>query len=36
MTIVVVTVDQGLENEQGFALVGNVEKRVSISNPPPV
>jgi len=35
MTIVVVTVDQGLESEQGFALVGNVEKRVSISNPPP-
>ncbi|MDD1685102.1 MAG: hydrophobe/amphiphile efflux-3 (HAE3) family transporter [Methanoregula sp.] len=35
MTIMVVTVDQGLENEQAFALVENVEKRVSLSTPPP-
>lgn len=35
MTIVVVTVDQGLEDGQGFTLVENVEKRVAVSNPPP-
>jgi hydrophobe/amphiphile efflux-3 (HAE3) family protein len=35
MTIAVVTVDQGLENTQAFTLVNNIEKRVSLSNPPP-
>jgi predicted RND superfamily exporter protein len=35
MTIAVVAVDQGLENTQAFTLVENVEKRVSLSNPPP-
>jgi len=35
MTIVFVTVDQGLEDEQGFTLVENVQKRVTASNPPP-
>jgi len=35
MTISVVTVDQGLKDAQAFALVDNINKRVSLSEPPP-
>ncbi|MDO9325687.1 MAG: hydrophobe/amphiphile efflux-3 (HAE3) family transporter, partial [Methanoregula sp.] len=35
MTISVVTVDQGLKDDQAFALVDNINKRVSLSTPPP-
>ncbi|MFA4849301.1 MAG: hydrophobe/amphiphile efflux-3 (HAE3) family transporter [Methanoregula sp.] len=35
MTISVVTVDQGLKDAQAFALVDNINKRVSLSTPPP-
>ncbi|OPX62633.1 MULTISPECIES: RND family transporter [unclassified Methanoregula] len=35
MSIMVVNVDQGLGDEQGFTLVENVEKRVALSHPPP-
>ncbi len=34
MTILAITLDQGLEEAQAFPLVENVEKRVSLSNPP--
>ena len=35
MTISVVTVDQGLKDAQAFSLVDNINKRVSLSAPPP-
>ncbi|PKL70025.1 MAG: hydrogenase expression protein HypA [Methanomicrobiales archaeon HGW-Methanomicrobiales-1] len=35
MTISVVTVDQGLKDEQSFSLVDNINKRVDLSNRPP-
>ncbi|MDP3397275.1 MAG: hydrophobe/amphiphile efflux-3 (HAE3) family transporter [Methanoregula sp.] len=35
MTISVVTVDQGLKDAQAFTLVDNINKRVSLSTPPP-
>ena len=35
LTVSVVTVDQGLKDEQAFSLVDNINKRVSLSNPPP-
>ncbi|MEI7856755.1 MAG: RND family transporter, partial [Methanomicrobiales archaeon] len=35
MTVSVVTVDQGLKDDQAFALVDNINKRVSLSARPP-
>jgi hypothetical protein len=35
MTIVVVTIEPGLENSQQFSLIDNVNKRVSLSESPP-
>ncbi len=35
MTISVITVNQGLKDPQAFSLVDNINKRVSLSTPPP-